>query len=47
MIRVQVWPRATAPLAGAGGLGRQLARLASITNAGQCGMSTAALALPR
>jgi hypothetical protein len=27
----QVWPHATAPLAGAGGLGHQLARLAQIT----------------
>jgi hypothetical protein len=30
----QVWPHATAPLAGTGGLGPQPARLASITQSG-------------
>ena len=30
----EIWPHAIAPLAGVGGLGRQLARLASITHAG-------------
>jgi hypothetical protein len=37
----EIWPHAIAPLAGVGGLGRQLARLASITHAGQCEMSSA------